>query len=172
MNTPYSTDRANKETERPAREASRSGTTPETATEAPRSSTPPMFGVWSSDGRLFSPLGLNDNTGATERLLQGWQEALDSQRAMLDAMRDMIRRQQDLMLTAARSMCGAAMDPEHAATGQGRADVERCAAQYGAAWRRGLDQAWANYWAVLENPVGVPTAANEANMTQRPGRTG
>lgn len=164
MNTPTSTERVARNSERAPREA------PEA-----RQAQPPMTGLWSADGRLFSPLGvpmgINDNAGAAERLLAGWEEALASQRAMLDVTRDMVRRQQDLMLAATRAMLGAAMNPAEAAGGPASPSLERSAAQYGAVWRRGLEQAWANYWAMLEMPGSLPTASNETEA-RRPDRAG
>lgn len=168
-------------TERPGKDGERGPRAVPPGTEAPGMANEPgtanpSAGVWSMDGRLFFPLGmpqgLNDTGDTAGRLLQGWQDVLDSQRMMLDAMRDLVRRQQDMMLAASRAMLEAATHPERATAPNLTAPLERCAAQYGAAWRRGLDQAWASTRAVMEASATPPVAANEPGMPHRPARTG
>jgi hypothetical protein len=56
--------------------------------------------------------------------------------------------------------------------GSGMPSLERCAAEYGAAWRRGLDQYWAQLQAMTEMPSVLPWAANEADAPRRGDRTG
>ncbi len=125
---------------------------------------PDFLGIWSADGRSLSQQGLNDNLRATERLMQGWQLSLETQRATMDALRDLFRKQQDLLLASSMALLGAALNLEGSQRSNPDASaMEQAAANCGSAWRRTLDAGLANCWA------GFEIAAAAANTPEQKG---
>jgi len=102
-----------------------------------------LLGFWTGQ-RLVEQMQpvpvLAEAVRATEHVLQACQIALETNRTVAEAMRDVARRQQDLTLTAAQSTFAGfpGADARQATTEALRRAANVCADMYG----HGLDAAW------------------------------